>query len=72
MRFAHSDFSQYQLFLLYEINAISFYNKGLIFTPEVFTLCKRVLGPRESGVVNLKNLRPKERRLIYWRCRGSC
>ena len=28
--------------LLYEINIINFFNAGLIFTPEVFILCKKV------------------------------
>ena len=32
-------------FLLYEINIMNFLNTGLIFTPEVFILCKKVYGP---------------------------
>ena len=34
-------------FLLYEINIMNFLNTGLIFTPEVVILCKKVWGTRE-------------------------
>ena len=30
---------------------IFFFNTGLIFTPEVFVLCKKVWGPREPGAI---------------------
>ena len=42
----------YSRFLLYEINIMKFLNTGLIFTPEVFTLCKNVLGPRGLRAVD--------------------
>ena len=31
---------------------MKFLNTGLIFTPEVFTLCKNVLGPRGLGALD--------------------
>ena len=34
--------------LLYETNVISIFNTGLIFTPEVFSLCQKVWGPRRQ------------------------
>ena len=37
--------------VLYEMN-ISFFNTGQIFTPEVFTLCKKVWRPKGAGAVN--------------------
>ena len=39
-------------FLLYEISIIIFLNAGLIFTPEVFILCKNVWGPRGLRAVD--------------------
>ena len=39
-------------FLLYEINIMSFLNTGLIFAPEVFTICKKVWVPRELRFVD--------------------
>ena len=38
--------------LLYEINIINFIKIGLIFTPKVFILCKKVWGLRELGALN--------------------
>ena len=35
--------------LLYEINIMNFLNTGLIFTPEVFILCKKVQGEWGAG-----------------------
>ena len=35
--------------LLYETNIMDFFNTGLIFTPEVFILCKKVWGARGTG-----------------------
>ena len=31
-------------FSIYKINIINYFNKGLIFTPELFILCKKVWG----------------------------
>ena len=47
-------FSQYQLSrsLLYEINIVIFFNAGLLFTPEVFILRKKVWEPRGPGGLN--------------------
>ena len=39
-------------FLLCEINITKILNTGLIFTPEVFTLCKKVRGPRGLRAVD--------------------
>ena len=48
---------QYQLFrLLFKINAIDFSDTGLIFTSEVFTLCKDIWGPRGPGTANFDML----------------
>ena len=50
---------QYQLFrLLFKINAIDFSDTGLIFTSEVFTLCKDIWGPRGPGTANFDMLIP--------------
>ena len=38
--------------ILKEINIMKFFNVGLIFTPEVLILYKKVWGPRRVGVVN--------------------
>ena len=38
--------------LLYEINTMNSFNTGLIFTPEVFILCKQVRESRGPGAVN--------------------
>ena len=38
--------------LLYEINIINFIKIGLIFTPKVFILCKKVWGLRGLGALN--------------------
>ena len=35
--------------LLYEMNIMDFFNTGLIFTPEVFILYKKVWGARGTG-----------------------
>ena len=39
-------------FLLYEINIMNFLNTSLIFTPEVFILCKKVWWPRGLPAVD--------------------
>ena len=39
-------------FLLYEINIMKCLNTGFIFTPEVFSLCKKVWGPRGLRAVD--------------------
>ena len=39
-------------FQLYEINIMNFLNTVLIFTPEVFTLCKNVWGSRGLQAVD--------------------
>ena len=33
---------------------MKYFNASLIFTPAVFILCKRVCGPRRSGVEAMK------------------
>ena len=38
--------------LLYEINFMNFIITGLIFTPGLFILCKKVSGPRGLGALN--------------------
>ena len=39
-------------FLLYEINIVKFLNTDLIFTSDVFFLCKNVWWPRELRAVD--------------------
>ena len=42
----------FSLSLLYEINIMNFLKTGLIFTPEVFVLCKKVWGPRGPRAID--------------------
>ena len=41
----------FSCFLLDEINVMNFLNTGLIFTPEVFILCKKYGSPRGLRIV---------------------
>ena len=40
--------------VLHEIIIMKFFNALLIFTPAVFILCKKVCGPRRTGVEAVK------------------
>ena len=42
----------FSTFLLYEINIMNLLKTGLIFTLELFVLCKKVLGPRGPQAVD--------------------
>ena len=53
------------------MNTMDFLNTGLVFTPELFILCKNIWGPKGTGAVNfdlLLYLSPSDTHLARLLC----